>query len=161
MRHPGRAIRAARRAAMAIPTALATPWPSGPVVTSTPLGVRMLRMTRRQRSPESVRLDVVEFEAKTAEIELDVERQAGVSTGQHEAVPSRPVGVSRVVPHHLLKQQVGNGRQAHRGAWMAVADVLHSVGGQHPDGVDGSRIKIGPPVRKDCAREVCVGHAHL
>jgi hypothetical protein len=44
---------------------------------------------------------------------------------------------------------------------MAVADVLYSIGSQHPDGVDGSRIKIGPPVRKDCAREVCVGHAHL
>jgi hypothetical protein len=117
--------------------------------------------TRRQRAPESVGLDVIEFESETAEIELDVERQTGVATGQHEAVTSRPVGVARVVSHHLLKQQVGDGRQAHRGARMAVADMLHSVGGQHPDGVDGSRIKIGPPVRKDCAREVCVGHAHL
>ena len=29
------------------------------------------------------------------------------------------------------------------------------------DGVDGSGVEIGPPLREDCARDVCVGHTHV
>ena len=43
---------------------------------------------------------------------------------------------------------VGQRREAHRGARMAVADLLHGVGGEHPDGVDGLGVQIGPVVGK-------------
>src|SRR5215217_4091239 len=44
---------------------------------------------------------------------------------------------------------------------MAIANVLHGIGGECPYGVDGAGIEIGPPVREDCAGEVCVSHTHL
>ena len=111
--------------------------------------MRILRVARGLGSPEAIRLDVVEFEPEAAEVELYVERQAGVPAGQHESVTPGPVSIARVVPHYLLEQQVRDWCQAHCSAWMAVADLLHSIGGQHPDGVDGSRIELGPPVRED------------
>ena len=54
------------------------------------LRMRLLRVSRSHGSPESAGLDVVEFEPETAEIELNVERQAGVSTRQRESVPPWP-----------------------------------------------------------------------
>jgi hypothetical protein len=56
------------------------------------------------------------------------------------------MGVTRVVPHDFLEQQVRDWRQAHRSAGMPVANVLHCVGGQYTYGVDGSVIKLGPPL---------------
>ena len=102
------------------------------------VGVRVLRMPWSLGSPESVvGLDVVEFEPEAAEVELNVERQAGVAAGQHESVAAWPVRIAGIVPHHLLEQQVGDRSQAHCRAWMAIADVLHGIGGQHSYGVDG------------------------
>ena len=138
-----------RRAAMAIPTALARPWPSGPVVISTPVGVAVLGVARGLGVPGPQRLEVVQLETEAAQVELDVEGQAGVAAGQHEAVPAGPVGVGRVVPHHLLEQQVRHRGQAHRRAGVAVAHLLHGVGGEHPDGVDGSDVEVGPALRQD------------
>ena len=60
-----------------------------------------------------------------------------MSTGQHESISPRPMGVAWVVSHHLLEQQVRDWGKAHRGARMAVADVLDGIGGKHADGVDG------------------------
>ena len=70
--------------------------------------------------------------------------------GEDETVATGPVGVARVVPHHPLEQRVRQRRQAHRGAGVAVADLLDRVGGQHADGVDGAAVEVGP----------VVGHAH-
>jgi hypothetical protein len=52
--------------------------------------------------------------------------------------------IAWVVAHHPLKQRVRQGSQAHRRAGMTVADLLHGVGGQYPDGVDSARVDIGP-----------------
>ena len=78
-------------------------------------------------------------QAVARQVQLDVLGEAGVPGGQHEAVAAEPVRVARVVPHHPLEQRVGQRRQAHRGARVAVADLLHRVGGEHPDRVDGPR----------------------
>ena len=119
------------------------------MVTSTPLVCAVLRVPWSLRSPESVGLDVGEFEPEAAEVELNVERQAGVSAGQHESVSPGPVRVTRVVPHHLLEQQVRDRCQAHRRSWMAIANVLDGIGGQHAYGVDGLVVDLGPPLREN------------
>ena len=73
-----------------------------------------------------------------------------VARGQHEAVAAGPVGVRRVVPHHLLEERVRGGGQAHRRTGVAVADLLYGVRGQDAGGVDGPLVQIGP-------LEVCGG----
>ena len=110
------------------------------------LGVPELRVPGRLGAPGAQRLDVGQLEAEAAEVELQVQRQAAVPAGQHEPVAAQPVGVAGVVAHRALKQRVGQRRQAHRRPGMAVADFLHRVGGQHPNGVDGGRVDLGPVV---------------
>ena len=133
-----------RRAAIAIPTALPTPWPSGPVVVSTP-GVWPCSGWPGVALPQvAQRLQVVELEAETGQVQLDVERQAGVPGRQHEPVAAGPVRVGGVVPHHLLEQQVRRGREAHRSTGVAVADLLHGVQREDPHGVDRALVELGP-----------------
>ena len=107
-------------------------------------GVAVLRVAGRLGAPGAQRLDVVELQAPAAEEQLEVERQGRVAAGQHEAVAARPVRVGRVVPHHLLEQQVRRRGEAHRGAGMAVADLLHGVHGEDPHGVHRLGVQIGP-----------------
>ena len=110
------------------------------------LGVAELRVAGRLGLPGAQRLDVGQLEAESAEVQLDVERQAGVPTGQHEPVAAQPVDVAGVVAHLALEQRVRQRRQAHRRAWMAVADLLHRIRRQHPDGVDATGVDVGPVV---------------
>ncbi len=98
-----------------------------------PDGVPVLRVAGGERAPGPQRLEVVELQPVPGQVELDVEGQAGVAGGQHEPVPAQPVGVGRVVPHDPLEQRVRDRGQAHRGAGMAVAGLLHRVHRQHPD----------------------------
>ena len=130
-----------------MPTAEARPWPSGPVVISTPGVWRCSGWPGVLRAPRAQRLEVGELQAVAGEVELDVEREAGVPGGEHEPVAADPVGVGGVVPHDPLEQRVGQRGQAHRGAGVAVADLLHGVRGQHADGVDRAPVEIGPVVR--------------
>ena len=94
--------------------------------------------------PGAQRLEVLQLQAPATEVELDVEGQAGVAAGEHEPVPSRPVRVGRVVPHHLLEQQVRRGREAHGGAGVPVAHLLHGIHGQDANGVDCTIVELGP-----------------
>ncbi len=109
-------------------------------------GVPELRVPGRLGAPGAQRLDVGELEAEPAEVELEVQRQAAVSAREDEPVAAQPVGVAGVVPHHALEQGVGQRRQAHRRPGMPVADLLHRVGCQHPDRVDGRGVYLGPVV---------------
>jgi hypothetical protein len=86
-------------------------------------------MPWRPRVPGAQGFEVVELQSESTQVELDVQSQAGVTAGEHETVTPGPLRVGRVVSHHLLEQQVRRGREAHRRAWMAVADFLHGVGG--------------------------------
>jgi hypothetical protein len=89
-------------------------------------------------------LDVLLLEAEAAEEELDVLGQARVARGEHEAVAAEPGVVGRVVTHHVLVEQVRGRGEADGGAGVAVADLLHRVGGQHADGVDRPLVELGP-----------------
>ena len=55
---------------------------------------------------------------------------------EHETVAVDPRRVLRVVLHHLLPEQVGDRRAAHRGARVARVGLLHHVGAEHAHKVD-------------------------
>ena len=113
------------------------------------VGVAVLRVSRGQRPPGAQRLQVIELEPESAEVELDVLGQARVPAGQHETVAAGPVRLGRIVSHHLLVEQVRRRGQADRRTRVPVAHLLHGVGGEQPDGVDRSHIEIGPTLRQD------------
>ena len=71
-----------------------------------------------------------------------------MAAGQDEPVAAGPVRIGGVVAHQTLVVQVGRRGQAHRGAGVAVADLLHGVGGQETDGVHGLVVEVSSsPVR--------------
>ena len=117
-------------------------------------GVPVLRVPGRLRTPRAQRLEVVQLEPVTGQEQLDVQRQAGVTAGQDEAVAADPVLVARVVAHHPLEQRVGQRSEAHGGAGMPVADLLDRVRGQHPDGVHRAGIQLGPVLGDRAAGEL-------
>ncbi len=112
--------------------------------------VPVLGVTRGLRTPGAEGLQIVQLQAEAGQVQLGVEGQGRVAGGQHETVPPDPVGVRRVVPHHLLEEGVGGRRQAHRRTRMAVTDLLYGIGGQDTRGVDGPLVQLGP-------LEVCGG----
>ena len=89
-------------------------------------------------APGAERLEVVELEAVAGQVELEVERQAGVAHGEDEAVATDPAGVAGVVAQMALEEQVGGRGQAHGGAGVAVAHPLDGVHRQDPARVDGA-----------------------
>jgi hypothetical protein len=107
-------------------------------------GVPVLGVTRRLRTVRAERLQVVQSELVAGEEELGVKGQRGVAGGQDEPVAAGPLRVGGVVSHHLLKDRVRRRGQAHRGARVAVSDLLHGVSSQDAGGVDGSAVEFGP-----------------
>jgi hypothetical protein len=57
-------------------------------------GVPDLGVTWRLGPPGPQRLQVVQFKAVPRQIQLGVQREAGMSTREHQAIPADPVGVS-------------------------------------------------------------------
>ncbi len=108
------------------------------------LGVAVLGMAGRLRTPRAERLEVVELEAEPTEVELHILRQRRVADREDEAVAAEPVGVGRVMPQHTLVQQIGGGGQTHRRAGMTVADLFDRIGRQDPGGVHRASIDLVP-----------------
>src|ERR1700754_1991878 len=65
-------------------------------------GVAVFGVAGGEGAPGAQGLQVGEFEAVAGEVELDVEGEAGVAGGEHEAVAADPVGVGGVVAHDSL-----------------------------------------------------------
>ena len=107
-------------------------------------GQAVFRVPRGQAAPLPVAPQVIQGQPVAGQVELDVQGQAGMPAGQDETVPAEPVRVGRVMPEHMLVQQVGDGGQAHRRARMAGARFLHGIHGQNPDQVDGALVGLGP-----------------
>ncbi len=59
---------------------------------------------------------------------------------------SRPSqsGFRGIVAHQLLEEKVRGRGQAHRGAGVAVANLLHRIRGQNADRVHGALVQAGP-----------------
>ena len=112
-----------------------------------PGGVLVLGVPGRLGAPRAQRLEVRQLEAEAGEVQLDVLRQARVARGEDEPVAAQPVRVRRVVPQHVLVEQVGSGGEADRRPRVAVADLLDRVRGQDTDRVHRLHVKIGPADR--------------
>ena len=141
-REPASLKVAARNAsAMAMPTALPKPCPSGPVVVSTPGASPILGMARRAAAELAEVLEVVEGEAVAGEVQQRVEQHAAVAGGEDEAVAVGPVGMGGVVLEVPGPEHVRHGRHAHRHARMARVGLLHGVDGQEADGVDAGLLE--------------------
>ncbi len=113
-------------------------------------GVAVLGVPRGLRAPRAERFEVGQLQAEPGQVELRVEGQGRVAGGQHEPVATHPVGVGRVMPHHLLEEGVRGGREAHGRTGMAVTDLLYGIGGQDAGGVHRPLVQLGP-------LEVCCG----
>ena len=109
-------------------------------------GVAELRVARGLGLPGAQRLDVSELQPEATEVQLDVQREAGVSTGQNETIAAQPVDVAGVMAHLALEQRVGQRCQAHRRSGVAVADLLDRIRREYPDGVHRDRVHLGPVV---------------
>ena len=102
------------------------------------------------RAPGAERLQVVQLQAVTGEVELDVEGQATSGprrgrTGRGRSSPGR-----RGRAASASGREVRGRRQAHGRTGVAVADLLYGIHGQDADGVDGPLVQFGP-------LEVCGG----
>ena len=86
--------------------------------------------------------ELIEGQIVAGEMQHGVEQHGTVPAGEHEAVPVRPVGILRVVPHEARPQHVGDGRGFHGKARVAAVGLLNGVDGQHADGVDASLLEI-------------------
>ena len=151
MSWPGRLNSAARRrSAIAMPTALPRPWPSGPVVASTP-GVRPYSgWPGRDRAPLAERLEVVEAHLVAGEVEQRVQQHRRVPGREHEPVAVGPVRVRRRVAEVARPQRVRHRRGAHRRARVPGVGLLDAVDREGPDGVDRE------PIERSVARVIAL-----
>ena len=107
-------------------------------------GVAVLRVAGGQRPPLPQVGQVLHGQAVARQEQLHVQGQAAVPAGQHEAVPAGPGRLARVVAQQPAVEQVGRGRQAHRGPRVAGAGRLDGVHGQRAGHVDGGAVQVGP-----------------
>ena len=121
---------------MPMPTPLPTPWPSGPVVTSTPAVRWTSGCPGVSAAPLPELLDVVEGQPVPGEEQKGVQQDRGVAVGKDEAVAVGPLGVGRVVAHDAGEEHVRQRRQRHGRARVPRVGLLGGVHGEAPDDVD-------------------------
>jgi hypothetical protein len=122
--------------ASAMPTALARPWPSGPVVVSTP-GVSWpnsgwpggLRMQLAEA------LELVDRQVVAAQVQQRVDAASSRGRWTARSGRGRPSSGSRVVLEEVVPQHFGDVGHAHRHARMAGVGRLDRVHGEEADGV--------------------------
>ena len=131
---PNRA--AIMRSARAMPTAVAKPWPSGPVVVSMP-GCSPCSgwpVGRAVQLPEP--REVVEPHASMAsQVQQRIEQHRAMPSGQHKAVAVRPARVGSVEAQQPRPKRGADVRHTHRHAGMAGPSRLDRVDRQRPNRV--------------------------
>ena len=138
-----------------MPTLLATPWPSGPVVVSTPLvqrysgcpGVLLSSWRNRLMSSSDTigvaeRLVVLADRLHAGEVQHRIEQHRSVPGREHEAVAVRPDRVFRIEAKELLPERVGDRRHRHRRAGVPGIGGLHRVHRERADRVDAELVDI-------------------
>ena len=133
-----------------MPTLLPQPWPSGPVVVSTPAvclisgwpGVRLphwrkLRISSSGSDGSSSDFAVGRHFADAGQVHQRVEQHRRMAAGEDEAIAVRPERRGRIVAQVLRPQLIGDRREGHRRAGMAAVGRLDGVHRQRADRVDG------------------------
>ncbi len=128
-------------AAIAMPTLVATPWPSGPVV------VRRTAVLWMRGAPAAGLAEALQAHrhrlADAAEMEQAIEQRRGVADRRHEAVALGPCGVRRVEAQKALPEAASRCCRAHRRARAAGFRALDLVDGERAQGVDAQQIERG------------------
>ena len=153
-RSPGRLkCWASQRPAMAMPTLLPHPWPSGPVVVSTPevrwysgwpghllpsWRNRLMSSSETAGSPRRSSLALTAF--TPARCSSRVQQHRGMPVGQHEAVAVWPDRIVGIEAQELLPERIDHRRQRHRRAGMAGIGLLHGIHRERANGVDAKLI---------------------
>ena len=127
-----------------MPTAMAKPWPSGPVVASTPSSMKFSGWPAQGLPSWRKLRDVLDRRVGVAgEVEQRIDQHRAVAGRQHEAVAVGPVGIGGIVLQIFGEQDGGDVGHAHRHAGMAAelaaCDRVHR---QRADGV-GEQSRIG------------------
>ena len=102
-------------------------------------------------------LEVVQSQAITGEVQLDVLGEGGVATGKDEAITALPVGIVRIVLDEMLVQRVGDGRQGNGGTGVAGTGVLHRVSRKGLRHLDGALVELGLLEFGRAAYPACAG----
>ena len=102
-----------------------------------------LRVPRRPRAPLPKMLQVVDRHVVAGQVERGVLEDAGVPRREDEAVAARPVRRGGIVAHLLRVEEVGNGREGHRGARVARVRLLDGVHREDADRVDRETSRVG------------------
>ena len=119
-----------------MPTAVARPWPSGPVVVSTP-GVWPYSGWPGVFEPSwrKCLISSMRHASIAGQMQQRVEQHRAVAGRQHEAVAVGPVRIGRVELQELREQHGGDVGHAHRHAGMAGLGLLDGIHGERADGV--------------------------
>ena len=119
-----------------MPTALAMPWPSGPVVVSMPGAMAVLGVAGGAAAELAEALQLVERHVGVAgQMQQRIEQHRAVAGRQHEAVAVGPVGLGGIEFQELAEQHGRDVGHAHRHAGMAGFRLLDRVHGERADGV--------------------------
>ena len=111
-----------------MPTELARPWPSGPVVVSMPLAWPRSGWPGGAAAELAEALQLVERHVGIAgQMQQPVEQHRAMAVRQHKPVTVGPIRRQRIKPQELREQHRGDVGHAHRHAGMAGFRLLDRV----------------------------------
>ncbi len=138
-----------------MPTLVAMPWPSGPVVVSTPevqrysgwpgqrlSSWRKLLMSSSGTDSLTRHLVLGVDRLDPRQVQHRVEQHRRVAHREHEAVAVRPDRVFGVEAKDFVPERVGDRRHRHRRAGVAGVGRLHGVHRQGADRVDAKFFEV-------------------
>ena len=117
-----------------MPTALARPWPSGPVVVSMPRCGSCSGWPAVCEPSCRNALHVVDRQRIAGQVQQRVQQHRAVAVRDHEAVAVRPLRIAGIVAQVVAPQDFGDVGHAHRHAGMAGVGFLDGI---HREGADG------------------------
>ncbi len=125
-----------------MPTPLAKPCPKRAGGGFHAGGQAEFRVAGGQAAPLAEALQLIQRQIITGQVQQAVEQHRAMPARKDEAVAVRPARVGRVVAQMARPDGIGHRGGAHRQAGVAGVGLLHAIGGEKPDGVDGQILKL-------------------
>ncbi len=101
-----------------------------------PAGMVVFRVSWGQASPLTEGFQILEGQAKSCQVEKGVKQRRCVAARENEAIPGRPVGVSRVDPEIVPPEDKDGSGKPHGRSGMSRVGLLNDVNGEHAKGID-------------------------